>query len=487
MAITNLGSASLTITSAAIPGTDFTLLNDTCVGATLASSDTCSMNIKFTAAGSGAKSATLRINSNDTEGNQNLDIQFSGTSVAASIQFSPTSLDFGNVPTATTKSLAVTVQNLTSLTVPISPAVLVGSGYSYVTTCSTSILTSATCTVTISLSPTTASSYAGSFTFNYGNGQSDTINLIGMGTTFRSIMASTSALTFNNTRKGSFSTQTVTVTNNGTAALLLSNVTSTSNQFTLENTSSCLLSLAPSTTCDFDVKFLPTQNGLQSGTIQIFSNAENISRLDIAVDGLGTFGQLTWLSDSTPTIDPLGVDYGHIIMANQKDSILTFKNVGDDPIAFSQITLTGSHYSILNDNCLNNSVLPQAQCTLTIRSDAVALGLYTGHILIDSDDTEGSAHIDILLTSEATVVPTPVSHVFNINLIYPAESAKEIIFPLTYKYKISTTYDTTNLRVAVFECKNKSFEGCEKPSEEGSYAEFFFAGKIGTKRCSHEF
>jgi hypothetical protein len=76
----------------------------------------------------------------------------------------------------------------------------------------------------------------------------------------------------------------VQVTNTGTAALVISGVTSTNTSFSINPTSGTIQPGAKST---FMITFTPTVNGLQNGNIVFVHNAPNV-RDTVAVGGTGT-------------------------------------------------------------------------------------------------------------------------------------------------------------------------------------------------------
>ena len=79
--ISNIGDADLEIGTISITGTDaseFSIQNDNCSGQTIVPSDTCTVDVVFSPASEGAKSADLSIPSNDPDENP-VNIALSGT------------------------------------------------------------------------------------------------------------------------------------------------------------------------------------------------------------------------------------------------------------------------------------------------------------------------------------------------------------------------------------------------------------------------
>ena len=95
--MTNTGTATLTISSVSLTGTnpgDFAKTGDTCTGANMAPSNTCTVTVTFTPTTTGARSATLSISDNASGSPHTLPL--SGTGTEPAVGLSPVSLSFGN-------------------------------------------------------------------------------------------------------------------------------------------------------------------------------------------------------------------------------------------------------------------------------------------------------------------------------------------------------------------------------------------------------
>jgi hypothetical protein len=86
--VTNSGTANLTISTVTIAGTnpgDFAKSADTCSGASVASSGTCTVSVTFTATAAGQRSATLSITDNAPDTPQSASLTGTGTDFAVSV------------------------------------------------------------------------------------------------------------------------------------------------------------------------------------------------------------------------------------------------------------------------------------------------------------------------------------------------------------------------------------------------------------------
>ncbi|HEX8298929.1 MAG TPA: choice-of-anchor D domain-containing protein [Rubricoccaceae bacterium] len=101
-----------------------------------------------------------------------------------------------------------------------------------------------------------------------------------------SLVASPGTVAFGTVRTTTTSApQTVTLTNNGTAAVTITSITGSGAPFTV-NTTGTSLTLAPGATTTFSVTFSPTAGGAATGSVTIASNAAG-SPLVVALTGTG--------------------------------------------------------------------------------------------------------------------------------------------------------------------------------------------------------
>ncbi len=189
--VTNCGTQNLTLSKSAITGTnaaDFAFNNDNCTGATVAPNGTCSVNVYFTPAGPGARSASLNFTDN-AAGSPQI-VTLSGTGTGAEMSLAPASLTFPATFNGTSSAaLTVTLKNagnvsliLSAMTAP-APFAILASG----TTCSTAtaIAAGSSCTVAITFTPTSIGDASGNLTFtDNAPGSPQSVALSGTGQDF---------------------------------------------------------------------------------------------------------------------------------------------------------------------------------------------------------------------------------------------------------------------------------------------------------------
>jgi phospholipase C len=184
--LTNSGSGTLNITSVSITGAntgDFTQTN-TC-GTSLAAGKNCSISVTFKPNAKNGRTASVSISDNATGSPQTVALSGTGTIV----QFSASTLNFGNQTSGTTSSpQTITVTNV-STTNAISSVVITMTGtnpgdFTQTNTCGTSVPVGGTCTITVAFAPTTIGSRTAAISMaDNGGGSPQTVSLSGTGVT----------------------------------------------------------------------------------------------------------------------------------------------------------------------------------------------------------------------------------------------------------------------------------------------------------------
>lgn len=179
--LTNSSSSSITISTAAITGTGFTMTGLS-VPLTLTANHSVTFSVVFSPKTSGSASGSISITSNGSV--TKLTIPLTGTGTAAgTLTVSPTSLSFGNVTVGTSKSLTGTLtaagSSVTVSSVSVSSSEFVVSGLTFPFT-----LTSGQSSYfTVKFSPQTSGAASGTASFVSNASNSPTVqSLSGTGT-----------------------------------------------------------------------------------------------------------------------------------------------------------------------------------------------------------------------------------------------------------------------------------------------------------------
>jgi hypothetical protein len=168
--VTNISGSPVTISSIVATG-DFTETNSCTSPLSPSSGTACRIDVTFKPSAGGTRTGAVTI-TDSAPGSPHV-LNLTGVGGVSNVAFSPATLAFGNTnlgKTSATKNVTVTNNN----TAPITFISIVGDGdYTESNTCGTSLNAGATCTVTVSFSPTAAGKRSGRVTFS----DTDTSNL----------------------------------------------------------------------------------------------------------------------------------------------------------------------------------------------------------------------------------------------------------------------------------------------------------------------
>lgn len=304
VSVKNTGSGDLSITGISITGTNASSYSEThtCT-ATLAAGDTCTVTVTFTPTASGTLTASVSIADNASGTPQTVSLTGTGSVPAAVISLTPTSLTFASTLVGQSAATqAVSVKNTGTAALTISGISITGtnaSSFSETNTCGAGLAINATCSITVGFKPTAAGSLSASVSIA-GN-VAGSIALSGSATTPTPVASvSPTSLTFPSTTEGqSAPTQAITVTNTGSAPLIVSGVSiGGTNPSSFSETNTCA-TVAINGTCTITVTFTPTTFGSRSASVSITDNATG-SPQTVSLTGTGTEIGTYTLAASTP-------------------------------------------------------------------------------------------------------------------------------------------------------------------------------------------
>jgi len=185
-------------------------------------------------------------------------------------------------------------------------------------------------------------------------------------------------------------TMSASLTNSGTANLVLSSVTlggANPTDFTRSGTCTAALSLAPTTSCSVDVTFKPTAIGTRSAAITIGHNASpNSSVLSLTGSGAAAPTPAVGLSATT-----LAFGNQTIGMTSAAKTV-SISNTGTANLVLGSITTTGTNAAeFAPSNCSNTTLTPGTNCSISVTFTPAALNTRTATLSIPSN-AGGSPH-----------------------------------------------------------------------------------------------
>ncbi|SEF72233.1 Abnormal spindle-like microcephaly-assoc'd, ASPM-SPD-2-Hydin [Bryocella elongata] len=436
--LTNTGSVNLSIGTPLSSDASFTATS-TC-GA-LAVQATCTVTVTF-APQSATVSATLSIPVTSTINGQvstttyTVPLTGSYTTQQAGLELVPGQVNFGSAATATAGTTRLfTLNNLTAKALVVSFTAPRNFPLDAPAPCPT-IAANASCTFTVDYLPLTAGALTGTLFANGAPADGTAVDgasavqalayLQGYGTGSASLSLSGSnapgaPLNFGQATSGQTTTQTIVVTNNGTAPL---NVLRVVSQPPFLATTTCGTVLAPSATCNIVLTYAPIYE-VATGTSATPRNDAGL--LTIESDAVSSPDVLELIGTAGAVISPSPASSAVVAAYSLSEQSLTFPPTGIGNASAPQtVTLTNTGTTLLGMSGIHapadftttstcGALVPSATCTLSVTFTPTTASTATTRAEAIGIVTNGSAALDFISvvgsagTSELQLNPTTVA------------------------------------------------------------------------------
>jgi len=290
--LTDQGTANVTLGTATISGSGYSFTASST--APLSPNGTVTYTVKFSPSATGASTGTLTINSDATNSPLNITLSGTGTAAPSSQLTTPTtSLSFGNVTVGTPATKTLTLTDSGTANVAISAVNATGSGFS-ASASGTSLTPNKTVTVSVTFNPSKTGSVQG--TLSISSNATNSVVQIPLSATAvaptssqtqpqSTLTPSKTSVGFGSVTVGTTVSQSVVLTDSGTANVTISGVSTQGSGFSASGGTN--VTLTPNGTATITVKFDPASAAAASGTLTITSNATNAT-LSIPLTGTGT-------------------------------------------------------------------------------------------------------------------------------------------------------------------------------------------------------
>ena len=282
----NNPSTALTIGFSASGDFKVTAGGGTPCASTLAAAGSCTLSVTFTPHQNGGIAGAISVVAPGAQLNP-LAIPLSGNGTggtAASLSFSPTSLNYGNAVEATAYTQTVTVKNTGGSAATISTVTT--SGDFHATGCTTTLAPAATCTLTVTFTPTSLGRINGSVVLaNTTAVNPEILNTTGSGVL--PISFSPASVNFGNVTVGTKSgAAIVTLTNLTSSALPIAFTASGDFSVAAGGGTPCGSSVAAGASCTLAVTFSPTTTGTVGGVVTVTYSGK-FSPQEVTLTGTG--------------------------------------------------------------------------------------------------------------------------------------------------------------------------------------------------------
>jgi len=383
--VTNTGAASLTIAQLSVSAGAYSV-SGLVTPATIAPGNSTTFSVLFAPTTAGTLGGTVSISSNAPNSPNTLAL--TGTGVAASVALSsnPSSVTFASVNAGGTGSQNVTITNSgnTSLTISQVAVNAKDFGASGITTPLT-LAAGKNVVMSVSFHPTASEQVTGNVTVSTSQGANAVIPVTGNGVQ-PALTITPSSANFGTVTVGSPSTQTIKLTNSGTGTLTITQVSVTGSGFST-STLPLPISLNSAQSTTFNAQFAPASAGAASGSITILSNAPNSPNV-IALSGTGV-AATELLSFSTTTLG-----FGNVNTGSSSTQNVTITNTGNANVIISQITESGSGFS-LSGASTPVTLAPSQTLTFGVIFSPSGAGSDGGTVTVTSNATGSPAAITL--------------------------------------------------------------------------------------------
>lgn len=406
--LTNTGTTAVTVTSIALTGinsTSFYFVNG--CGSSLAASANCVVSVYFSPAATGSQVAGLAFTDSAAGSPQTVSLAGSGAaSGTGTVSFSATSLNYGSILLgSTSNSQSVTMTNTGTTAVTVSSVALSGinaSQFVFGNTCGTSLAAGANCSIHGHFAPTANGAMTAAVTItDSATGSPQSIALAGTGYSPTSVTLSATSLNFGSVAVGSTSSsQQVTLTNNGTAALSITSIALTganASSWVFGNT--CGTNLAAGANCSIHGHFAPATTGALTAAVTITDSAAG-SPQTISLTGTGTG------TASPLTLTPAALTFGSTNVGSVgPGQVVTISNTTASAITLTGISFTGTNPTSFTtlDTC-SASLPANSSCTAMVSFLPQTTGALTSALSITS--SAGNASTALSGTGIATAALT---------------------------------------------------------------------------------
>ena len=343
------------------------------------------------------------------------------------VSLSPSSLSFGLQEVGTSSApQSVTLANTGNVSLSIS-SITASGDFAETTTCGGAVLAGASCTISVTFTPTAMGTRTGAVTVtDNAAGSPQTVSLTGTGQA-PSVSLSPSSLAFGGQMVGTTSApQSSTLTNTGNGTLSITSITA-SGDFAETNT--CGSSVAAGASCTISVTFTPTATGTRTGAVSITDNAAG-SPQTIGLTGTGQAPSVSLLPSSLA----FG---GQMVGTTSSAQSVTLSNTGNGTLSVTSISASGD---FAETNTCGSSVAAGASCTISVTFTPTATGTRTGAVSI-TDNAAGSPQtIGLTGTGQAPSVSlSPSSLAFGGQMVGTTSSAQSVTLSNTGNGTLSVT------------------------------------------------
>ena len=215
------------------------------------------------------------------------------------------------------------------------------------------------------------------------------VPLIGTGIGIPNISVTPTSCNFGNVNMGSSSSpQTFTVSNTGSANLVIGTITLTgtdASQFSKQSDNCSGKTLTPSSSCTVNTVFSPASTGSKSASLLIPSNDPDTPTLNMQLSGTG-------VGVPNISVTPTSYNFGNVnVGSSSAPQTFTVSNTGTGDLIIGTISFAGtdaSQFGKQSDNCSGQTLAPSSNCTVQAVFKPTSAGTKSANLSIPSNDPD---------------------------------------------------------------------------------------------------
>ncbi|MGD0304910.1 MAG: choice-of-anchor D domain-containing protein [Candidatus Acidiferrales bacterium] len=318
------------------------------------------------------------------------------------ISVSPATINFGSIAVGTGWMQPVTVTNDGTKPVTISKISVSGTGFTIGGLAAPATLAAGqTAQVDVAFKASASGASTGAVTISSNaDDPTTTIPLNGQGVS-SSLALSPDSINFGSVAMGTTATQTVKITNSGSASATISNVSVTGNGVTLSGLT-LPATVAAGQSASVTATFKPTSTSTESGALTVTASGSS-SPLTADWTGSGNASALT--------ITPSSVSFGNVTVGSDATQTIKLANSGSATITISSLGVSGSGMSA-SGLTTPYTLGAGKSATFTAQFKPTSAASNSGAITIDSNAASNSASIPLSgkgVTSNVALSPNTTS------------------------------------------------------------------------------
>jgi hypothetical protein len=291
------------------------------------------------------------------------------------MQVTPNPLDFGTVMVGSSSTQSVTVTNSGTAKFTLSKVSASGTGFTISGFSAPEVLSPGqSAQLTVVFGPTSATQESVNLLVAINaEGPQTAGSLNGTGST--SLLSVTpSVVGFGNVSVGSPVTQPLRLTNGGSASVAIKSVSATGGGFSISGLTTPQ-TLTPGESVNFMAEFNPKVAGSDTGAISIITAG---SPVNVGLNGVGVSSAPQLVASST------SLSFGSVTIGNSPSLQVTLKNTGTASADISNVSLTGSSYTLAGVTS-KVDLAPDQSAILTVEFDPKTTGSLPGTVTISSN------------------------------------------------------------------------------------------------------